>query len=111
MKINQQKIIAQSQEFIFDEVHIVGGGAKNLAAIVSFIILDENGKRVDTKVIEYRGEDFNTFWDNFNSGKFLYEELVANEGFDVEVNEKDAEDSFVNEVKNVVELQDIINNA
>jgi hypothetical protein len=27
MKINQPKIIAQTQEFVFDEVHIVGGGA------------------------------------------------------------------------------------
>lgn len=107
MLINQPKIVAQTQEFIFDEVHIVGGGAKNLAAIVSFIILDENGKRVDTKVIEYRDEDFNSFWESFNSGKFLYDELVEKEGFDVEVDE-DVENSFVNKAKNVVELEDII---
>jgi len=98
--LNQKKTVAQSQEFTFDEVHITGGASGELKAVVSFVVNDENDKRIDTQVLEYSGEDFNTFWDGFNNGKFLYEQLVEKEALAVSIPE-DVEESFVNEVEEV----------
>lgn len=96
--INEPKIIANSQKIIFDELHIIGGKDKNLSAVVSFIILNENNERIDTKTITYTGEDYNTFWSNFNSGKFIYQELEL--GIEVD---NSIENDFINETSSIIE--------
>lgn len=100
--LNQKRTVAQSQEFKFDEVHITGGAKGELTAVVSFVVNDENGNRIDTQVLTYKGEDFNTFWENFDSGEYLYQELVEKEELAVSIPE-DIEESFVNEKVLVVE--------
>ena len=108
MKINQQKVVAKTQDVICDEVHLIKLSSKSdKTAIVSFIVNNEKGERIDTKVIEYKGADFNTFHEDYNSGKFLYEELVEKEELVVTI-PKDIEETFVNEVKEEVEVKGVI---
>lgn len=95
LTINQPKVIAETQDFQFDELHITGGANGQLVATISFIVNDENGKRIDTKVLTYSGEEFNTFWSDFNSGKYLYEQLVEKQELDVTV-PSSIEESFEN---------------
>lgn len=102
MKINKPLVVAESQDFVFDEVHVTGGASGNLTAVVSFVVNDEEGNRIDTKVINYTGEAFNEFWDGFDSGKYLYEELVAKEELDVVVPDA-VEENFINASSPVVE--------
>lgn len=105
MILNQQKVVAQLQDFIFDEVHVTGGVSGEFRATVSFIVNNENGERIDNKYLIYSGEDFNTFWGNFNSGEFLYQQLVEKEELEVTV-PKDIEESFVNEIKKEVKEEE-----
>ena len=86
-------ILATSQTFKFENLVINTDGG--LSAIVQFGRYKETGERLDACLIRYEGADFNTFWTNFNSGKFLYDELsrVENLGVVVPVT---VESDFVN---------------
>lgn len=94
--INQPKIVAQEQIIKFDECHITGGARGDLRALVSFVVENENGERIDNLYIEYSGSDYNQFWTDFNSGKFLFDELVKEKGLEVDV-PNEVEQEFLNE--------------
>lgn len=94
LTINQQKIIAETQTYKLD--HVLIQNSDGLKAEVQFGVFNENNERIDTKVLSYVGEDYNNFWIEFNSGAFLYEELKAKEGLDVEV-PTEVEEEFLNE--------------
>lgn len=72
--VNEPLVLAQSQSVRFDSLSIVRTNS-GMRAVISFSVLDENNNVVSQKRKEYNGADFNTFWSNFNSGIFLYEEL------------------------------------
>lgn len=103
LNIKQQKVVAQEQNYRFDELHITGGALKDsglpggLSAVVTFVIENEKGERIGVERLEYAGEDYNQFWADFNSGKFLYEELAAKKELDVTVSEA-VEAEFTNEI-------------
>lgn len=67
-----------------------------MIAQVQFAIINELGQRIDVKVLTYSGKEYDDWWNNFDSGKFLYEELELN----VEIPEE-VEQEFVNEVPEV----------
>lgn len=99
--INEPKVIATTQSYVFESVNIAKVFEK-LEASVRFGIYNENNERIGEKVIIYSDEDYNTFWENFNSGKFLYTELKAKENLNVEVTDT-VEDDFINtEVTNEI---------
>lgn len=91
--IDRPLILSEVQVKEFDYVRIFKG-PEGLRAEVGFVIKNEAGAICDSQVLTYSGEDYNNFWDNFNNGKFLYEELVKDEE-DVEIPE-DIEESFKN---------------
>lgn len=84
IKVEQALVKANEQNFDFRSITI-GKRKKGLSlteeeelyADVYFDIKDENGTIVATERMVYTGENYNTFWSNFNSGQFLYEELVS----------------------------------
>lgn len=97
--INEELVVASEQNYSFKSVTILKEkkllGTVELKAIVAFDIIDQNGKVVSSHVIKYTGSDYNTFWTNFNSGKFLYEQLVLDRDLDIEV-DNSIENDFLN---------------
>jgi len=50
---------------------------KTFTSVVKYQAKDSTGKIIDTKSITYSGKDYNTWWNSFNSGAYLYSELLA----------------------------------
>lgn len=94
--IDQPVILAESQNKKFQSVTISKKPDDSLLAIVIFDILcPVSGRKIKDEVLVYEGEDYNTFWTNFNSGTYLYQELTKDlEGFELP---EDIEDDFINE--------------
>lgn len=97
IELNEPYILATAQKILFNRVTIQKVG-DSISAVVSFDVANQDGKQIDHKTYIYTGENFNIFWANFNSGKFLYEELVAKEELQIEVPET-VETDFVNPVE------------
>lgn len=97
--INEPKIIANEQNIKFENILIQKDknreGSYDLIAIIKFGVWNENNERIDEKIIVYSGEDYNTFWSNFNTGKFLYDELKVKENLNVDI-PLEVENDFVN---------------
>lgn len=100
IQLNEKLVVANTQTIKFDEAHITGGETGNLNLLLSFVVLDENGKRIDTKVVKFEGNEYNEFWKGFSTGKFCYEQLVAKENLDIVVT-NDVEKDFLNVEKEV----------
>jgi len=94
IEINKPLVISDKQIFVFENIVIANVDGEKRADI-TFAIKGEDGQRISEKVLSYTGEDFNTFWANFNSGKFLYEELVRQEDLKVSV-DNDLDEEFIN---------------
>lgn len=78
--LNQQLVKAQSQTYKFEQVIIDAGltdTVPQLSATVRFGVYNENGEKIDTVYLQYTGAEYNQFWNDFNAGKFLYDELNA----------------------------------
>jgi len=95
--IDQPIVLASAQTITFDQVYIQGGAIGKLSALVTFVVTNEKGERIDTLALKYEGEDWNVFQKNFNSWGYLYEELVKKQKLDVKIDPK-VEESFVNVV-------------
>ena len=93
--LNKPIITATAQTIKFEEL-VIKNEIK-LSAILLFGVYNESGKRVGNKTICYSGSDFNAFWTNFNSGKFLFDELKRTENF-IETIPMDVENDFTNTI-------------
>ena len=91
LELNEQKVIAQLQKFQFENLVIEKQG-KNLSANIQFAVYNEKDERIGTQNHTYRQEEFNRFWSEFTTGKYLYEELVKKSMLTVEVPEIVEED-------------------
>jgi hypothetical protein len=95
IQINEQLVIAESQIYSIREVYIWRDYHSNeINARITFDKLNEKGERINSEILTYTGLDFNVFWNNFNSGTFLYEELKSKLG--LQLNVPDSEQDFVN---------------
>lgn len=106
--LNEQKIIASTQTFVFDELHITGGKEGKLKATVSFLNKNEAGELVSVETLTYTGEAYNAFWTAFTSGKYLYDKLVEDKEINTTV-PNSVEDNFLNAPDPVVEDQNVPN--
>ena len=91
--INRPIILTETQTKKFLHLSINKMNDK-LSAKVIFGVYDSSERLIKEEVLEYKDEEFNVFWKEFNTGTFLYEELVKNEE-DFELPE-DLEDEFIN---------------
>lgn len=106
--IEEQKVVAQSQRFVFENLVIQRLG-NDLTANIQFAVYNERNERVGTHNYEYRNEQFNTFWNEFNSGKFLYEELVKKSQLNMQLDASIENDFvYVKPVEPVVEHPEIV---
>jgi hypothetical protein len=95
IQINEQLVIAQSQTYSIREVYIWKDYSLNeINARITFDKLNEKGERINSEALTYTGLEFNVFWNNFNSGTFLYEELKSKLG--LQLNVPDSEQDFIN---------------
>ncbi len=97
LEIDQPLIVATSQTIVFSDLQIQNDANLGLIAVIRFVVKDDQGNQVDTKTIRYSGEEYNMFWNNFNSGKFLYEQLVTKDTLPVSVPDS-VENDFLNAV-------------
>jgi hypothetical protein len=74
--VNEPIVLAEVQNHDFRQLVITRGEFGGLSACVCFLIKDGDGKVISEKQLNYAGDDFNAFWAGFNSGSFLYEELI-----------------------------------
>lgn len=94
--IEQPLILAEAQNKKFQSVTISRDRDGGLVAVVIFDILCPNsGNKLKEEVLTYTGEEYNTFWANFNTGTYLYQELTKDlEDFELP---EDLENDFLNE--------------
>ena len=101
MEINKPIVLTSKQTIKINNINIQRVtappmvGQSGLMATVKFDVIGDNGKVVQTKTLTYKPSEFNAFWTDFNSGKFLYEELVEKQNLDVVV-PNSVEQDFVN---------------
>ena len=91
--INRPIILTETQtkKFLYLSINKMND---KLSAKVIFGVYDSSERLIKEEVLEYKDEEFNVFWEEFNTGTFLYEELVKNEE-DFELPEG-LEDEFIN---------------
>lgn len=105
IKLNQQIITANEQDFTFDQLIISDGASGSLKATIIFTVKNEKGVYLGKKIIEVKDELFNDFWTNFNSASFLYEELSKQIAITVtETDKTRIEQSFVNPIRTIKPL-------
>ena len=73
---------------------LTGYSKEELIAILTFNVFNEKGDALWNKFLKYKGEQFNEFWNGFNTGTFLYEELKKNANLDITI--LDSESEFIN---------------
>lgn len=66
-----------------------------LSAVVVFGVGDTDGNQYPDAVLRYSGSNYNTFWANFNTGTYLYDELARAQGITLPAPNAD-ESEFVN---------------
>lgn len=93
LEIDTPIILANKQQVKVSAVHI---DWDSYVAAIDFSILDEAGNTVKEETIQYMPNEFNEFWQNFNSGGFLYQEYVRKKNITLEVAPKDDEEEFLN---------------
>lgn len=96
LTINQPIVLANSHTIEVIGIHISRENYyPHWQAVITLAIRNEKGEDLKQDIIRYQGEDFNTFWINFNSGKFLYDEYVSKNALALTV-PSNVEDDFTN---------------
>lgn len=67
------------------------------SADVQTTVKDQNGNFVESLVNTYTGNNYNTWWDNFNSGRFVIEEIISKNSLNAII-PPTIEEDFINPV-------------
>lgn len=90
--VNKPLVLTQNQNIKFE--NLILDNSQKLSARVNFGVY--NGEnRVSSYTLTYTDKDYNDFWNNFNSGKFLFLELVKKQNLGVQVSDT-IENDFLN---------------
>lgn len=79
----------------------------NLVAVCTFSVLDSNNREVDTVQFRVAPADWNTFWNAFNSGTFLYQTLNTVKNLGLTIADGSQDGDFINNPP-VVAQQEVI---
>ena len=80
LTIPQPISLGAIKDFISDEVHITGKASGNPIAVLSFVAMDDEGKRLvgaPTIVATFSGEAYNLFYAEWNSESLLYSSVTS----------------------------------
>lgn len=75
LTINAPKVLANTQSVEFAHLRIDRDYNGSLSAEACFNLFNENDEPIGAERLTYTGEAFNTFWDAFTTGTFLYTEV------------------------------------
>lgn len=64
-------------------------------ATIQTSVTDEEGKRIDTLVNEFTGQEYNEWWNDFNSGQFVIQKIIELNNIDANIPET-IEQDFLN---------------
>lgn len=64
---------------------------------VQTTVKDQDGNFIQSIVNTYNGEDYNNWWNDFNSGRFVAEEVITKNNISVTI-PPTIEDDFINPV-------------
>lgn len=97
IKIEKEPLIVDQDETVeFQEISIIK--EKGLVrAKITFGVLNAAGDVLRNEYLIYNGKEYNKFWEDFVSGKYLYEQLKKQLQLDVDILDK-VEDDFINSV-------------
>lgn len=62
--------ITRKETLWIPEIHITGGEGSRIA-VVCLPVTDQDNNRLDPITTTFSGEDFNTFYENYTSDKYL----------------------------------------
>ena len=80
LTIPQPISLGSIKDFINDEVHITNKASGNPIAVLSFVAMDDEGKRLGgapTIVATLSGEAYNLFYAEWNSESLLYSSVTS----------------------------------
>lgn len=82
---------------IFSELTLTKDNVGKLSARVRFSVLDADNNVIENLFYYRTGDDFNTFWNGFTTGKYLYSQLeLRNSSGSLVAIPNSVENDFVN---------------
>lgn len=76
IQIDRQVIAANHLIVSVDQIHITGIADGRIMAIVKYIVKNEFGILMETESLIYKTNEYNDWWEKFDSGTFLLEEYA-----------------------------------
>ncbi len=95
IKIEKEILKTSTQTYRIGNVNLINTRDRGWIAEIMFEILDDNLQVVGTTIISKTGDDYNIFWNRFNSGEYLFQLLIEQEKLDAKVS-SEVENEFVN---------------
>lgn len=92
--IEQELLRTSTQTYRIGAIYLTNTKDRGWIAEIMFEIFDNNNNVIGTIVIPKTGQDYNQFWDDFNSGEYLYQLLVQHLNIQTEL--PNVEQEFVN---------------
>lgn len=74
MIINKPRTLSQKQDYRFASMRIENNG-NGMFAVLRFNVYGDKGEYLAQEEVVFIGEDFNSFWSDFTSGKYLYDKF------------------------------------
>lgn len=87
LRVEEQLTVSQDKTYKFSNVLIRKNHLKGMEAIVSFDVLGSDGRSHAKVHLSYSGSEFNSFWEGFDSGTFLYSELIRKKSINAPLEE------------------------
>lgn len=91
----QEQIIMEQITYRIGSVYLINTKDRGWIAEIMFEKFNTNNTLIGTKVISRSGADYNTFWNNFNSGGYLLDLLIQEENLGIQL-PKTVENEFLN---------------
>lgn len=90
----QEQIIIEQITYRIGGIYLINTKDRGWIAEIMFEMI-QNSNVIGTKVISKTGQEYNTFWDNFNSGRFLIEEFITQNNIQFDIPDT-IEEEFIN---------------
>lgn len=102
MELNENiQVVKKATSIEFAQQTIVRH-AEGTKAIIVFVIKFENASDETLQIIK-EGQEFNEFWDNFNSSKYLFQLAIDAMGVQVNNLPENMDDSIINYIGAVID--------
>lgn len=91
----QEQIKIEQITYKIGNINLINTRDRGWIAELMFEKFDESNNLIGTKIIAKTGLEYNTFWNNFNSGGYILELLMQEENLNIDLPET-IEQDFLN---------------